>query len=141
VCAIQANVHRIRMLAAKVNRMTAIQIPLLKRRDRDALGFEFFERRSQSSEILVIGKDDNVTVTTKLYRAVKHASLTAHKQVLCLVGGKRRKDFVDRVRDQGSHLRGDRIAITSSTRAIAQAASGDTTPSTNPRHRELLPVG
>ncbi len=73
-------------------------------------------------------------IPAELGRAVEHAGLSSHKQVPHPSGGKRRKDFDDRVRDQGSPLRSDRIATISSIRAIVATASDDTILSTNLRH-------
>ena len=73
-------------------------------------------------------------VPVKLGRAVKHAGLSPHEQVPYPLGGKRRKDFDDRVRDQGSPLPADKIATISWIRAIVATASNDTILSTNLRH-------
>jgi hypothetical protein len=100
---------------------------------------QFLQRRRQASDVFVIGHDDNVTVATKLRRAVEHAGLSAHKQVPNPLGGKRRKDFVDRVRDQVSLPRANRIATAYLIRATFRAVSVDTIPSTN-LHRLVLRV-
>src|SRR4051812_37987382 len=71
---------------------------------------------------------EQVSITTKLRRAVKHASLSAHQQGLDLAGCHRRKDFPNPARDQETLLCSGNAPIIPRWHAIAPAASGDTNP-------------
>ncbi len=120
------------MFATEMNGMATIQVFFFEGRYRDASGIQCIEGRLQSFEVCCVGSDDDIAIATKLGRAVEHAGLTAHKQVLNLVGGKRRKDFVDRVRDQASLQPRDRTATYSWIPAIFVGVSSDTTPARSP---------
>ena len=132
------------MLTAKVHSVAALKVLQLKRRNSNAMGIELRQRTGQSRKIVFIGENDNVTIPTKLGRAVEHASLTAHQQVPNFVGSQRRKDFEDRVRDQASLLLVERIARASSTRASGLMAPSNTILPRNlhdPGHRQNVHGG
>ena len=122
------------MLATKVNRVPSIKVAPVHWWDRNAFGLEVRKCCGQPIKIVIFGENDDITIAAKLGRAVKHARLAAHKQVLYLAGGKRRKDFVDRVRDQACHLSANRIARVSLIRASAVAESSCTTLARSLRH-------
>ena len=85
-----------------MNCMSFVPIHRFERGNRNAFGFKFRQSLPQAGQIGIIGDNDDVTVPAKLGRAVEHAGLSSHKQVPHPLGGKRRKDFDDRVRDQVS---------------------------------------
>ena len=74
----------------------------------------------------------------KLGRAVEHASLTFHKQVLYPVGGNRWRDFEDRVRDQVSPLPLEGTATIPLIHATVPTELTDTILSMNRRRPPLL---
>jgi len=85
-----------------------------------------------------IGQDHDVGVAAKLRRAVEHACLPSHQQVLHSAGRQSRKDFENRVRGQASLRPAGRTARVSATPAIAPAASCRTTrPTRRPTGRPL----
>src|SRR5436853_3392987 len=65
-------------------------------------------------------------IAAKLRCAVEHAGLAAHQQVPDLVGRERRKDFLNRVRDQANLRRSGKTPTTCSSPASAPSVSGHT---------------
>ena len=101
--------------------MTAFEISRLERRHRDRLApASSSSAACKRSKILASHKNGDVAIAAKLRRAVQHAGLAAHQQVPDLVGRERRKDFVNRVRDQANLPRSDRTPTTCSTPATLQ---------------------
>jgi hypothetical protein len=100
----QANSLGIGVVTSKMDRVSLVPILGLESGNCDAFSHEFRQSRFQSGQIVVIINNDDVAIPAKLGRAVEHAGLSSHKQVPHPLGGKRRKDFEDRVRDQVNHL-------------------------------------
>jgi hypothetical protein len=99
---VNAHVHRLGVVATKVNGMTFFQVFGKERGDGNTLSLEIIEGRLKPIQVLKVGKNDKVDVSAELSRAIKHAGLTAHEQALNAMLPNRRKDFVNRVRGQGS---------------------------------------
>ena len=70
----------------------------------EEVGVEFVLCLLQSFEIFGIGQDREIRISAKLRSAVEHAGLAAHQQGANLAALENRKDFVNRVRDQGCLL-------------------------------------
>ena len=68
-----------------MNSLPSFKILSLKGRDSDTLSLQSGQGGIQASEVLIIRHNHDITITAKLRRAVKHAGLTSHKQVLNLV--------------------------------------------------------
>jgi len=118
-----------------MDRVTSLQIPELERWDSDANGLQCSQSSRKTIDVLLAGQKGHVAITTKLRPAVKHASLSAHQQVLDLVGRECRKDFENRIRGQEILPHADKSPIASSTLAIVARGIADTTPATT--HRSL----
>ncbi|MEM1226134.1 MAG: hypothetical protein AAGJ40_10565 [Planctomycetota bacterium] len=74
------------MLASKMNGVPSFEMFPIHRRDGNAIRLKFVQGGLQAREIVFVSKNDDVAVPTKLGPAVKHARLTAHKQVPNPVG-------------------------------------------------------
>ena len=70
----------------------------------EEFGVEFVQCPLHAFEIFGIGQDGEIGIPAKLRSAVEHASLAAHQQGANFAALENRKDFVNRVRDQGCLL-------------------------------------
>ena len=112
-----------------------VEKPLLEGGNRDRMGVELGERRTEAVEIGDIGNDDEIRVSAKLRPAVQHAGLAAHQERPHAIPLDRRKDSENRARGQ-ANLPASGMPPTAycSPRAVA-AASARTKPPI-PRHRD-----
>jgi hypothetical protein len=91
-------------MASKMNGVPPQEVLGRKRGNGDHLAAQLLDGTSDPREVLLVGKDREIGIATKLRRAVEHASLTAHQQGAHLAVPENRKDFANRVRDQGCLL-------------------------------------
>src|SRR4051812_4338307 len=102
--------------------MALSQVFDVEGRYRDYAGVQRCQRGFKRNKIRFVTKNCDITVAAEFSRAVEHAGLTAHQQVLHLVGGQRRKDFANRVRDQASLPHSDKMPTASPSPSIVLAA-------------------
>jgi hypothetical protein len=77
---VDAQLPRLRSLAAEVNGVPTRQQSRIKSRDRYSARLKGLERFKQAAEVLRLRKQEKIDVLANLRRAVKHAGLPAHEQ-------------------------------------------------------------
>jgi hypothetical protein len=117
---IDAHPRNVRVMAAKLNGVSAPEVPDAKGWYRDHFGVECGERPTQSGQIRRVSEDDEIGIAAKLRRAVQHARLSAHEERPHSMLANRRKDSAYRVRDQENHPDSERRPRASRSPAIAQ---------------------
>lgn len=121
-------------MAAKMNRVAAVQEGGFEGRNGDAFRLQFFQGGRKPVQVLGGSQHHDIRVATKLRRAVKHAGLPPHQQVTDAVPAQGRKDFENRVRGQANLLQPSRTPTASDSLANVPTVSADTIPSI-PRRR------
>lgn len=122
------------MSTAKMHRMPSQQESRFEWRNGDTFRLKFQQSIGQTLEVFSPDEDHHIAILAKLRRAVKHAGLPPHKQVADCVDRERRKDFVNRVRDQAILQPADKNATESKSPASVPAASAGTTPARSRHH-------
>ena len=115
------------MCATEVNGMTPVQKLLLKRGDGYRFGLKIGESATQNIEVFLLRENREVRIAAKFRCAVQNAGLSPHEKAADPMLTHRRKDFVNRVRDQGN-LQGQGMwPKVSQIQAIGLGESCDTT--------------
>jgi hypothetical protein len=67
------------MMAAKVNRVAALEVFQGQWRNIDRFSLEFIQGLAEALEIIRLCQDGEVHIPAKIRRAVEYAGLTAHQ--------------------------------------------------------------
>ena len=124
---IDSHAESLRMCTTEVNGMTPVQKFLLKRGDRYRFGPQISEGTTQNIEVFLLRENREVRIAAKFRCAVQNAGLSPHEKAADPMLTHRRKDSVNRVRDQGNLLGQGMWPKVSRIQAIGPGESFDTT--------------